>query len=115
MIRSQRFIVNPRDNDESDKNVFGRYLPTETANTRIRTALLGAPCTQDAQVAGVGTAKTGYPIRFKDTGSAEAALNNIEWLNELGNNTKLVKPRFGIVMHRTPAVIFRSGTVNCSI
>lgn len=26
---------------------------------------------------------------------------NIEWLHELGNNTKLVKARFGVVVHRT--------------
>lgn len=86
----------------SDQNNFGRYLPTETANTHIRTALLSTPSTQDAQVAGVGTTKTGYVIRFKDPESAEAARNNSEWLNELGNNTKLVKPRFGVVVHRTP-------------
>lgn len=38
--------------------------------------------------------------------SAEAARNNTEWLNELGNNTKLVKPRFGVVVHRTPTEDF---------
>lgn len=41
-------------------------------------------------------------IRFKDLESAEAARNNSEWLNELGNNTKLVKLRFGVVVYRTP-------------
>ena len=63
---------------------------------------MGAVPTQDAQVAGVGTTKTGYVIRFKDLESAEVARNNTEWLNELGNSTKLVKPRFGVVVHRTP-------------
>jgi hypothetical protein len=101
-INTQRSFVDPRDNDKSDQNSFGRYLPTETANTQICTALSNAPATQDAQVAGVGTTKTGYIIRFKDTESAEAARNNTEWLNELGNNTKLVKARFGVVVHRTP-------------
>jgi hypothetical protein len=105
-ISTQRSMVDPRDNESSDDNTFGRYLPTETANSRIRTALLNAPPTQDAQVAGIGTTKTGYVIRFKDTESAEAARNNIEWLNELGNNTKLVKPRFGVVVHRTPTEDF---------
>lgn len=62
--------------------------------------------TQDAQVAGVGTTKTGYVIRFKDTASAEAARNNMEWLHELGNNTKLVKARFDVVVHRTPTEDF---------
>jgi hypothetical protein len=105
-ISTQRTLVDPRDNESSDDNTFGRYLPTETANSHIRTALLNAPPTQDAQVAGIGTTKTGYVIRFKDTESAEAARNNIEWLNELGNNTKLVKPRFGVVVHRTPTEDF---------
>lgn len=30
------------------------------------------------------------------------ARSNAEWLEGLGNNTKLVKPRFGVVVHRTP-------------
>lgn len=98
--------MDPRDNDGSDGNSFGRYLPTDSANRHIRTALLNAATTQDAQVSGIGTTKTGYIIRFKDIYSAEAARNNTEWLNELGNSTKLVKPRFGIVVHRTPTEDF---------
>lgn len=57
-------------------------------------------------MAGIGTTKTGYVIRFKDPESAEAARTNTEWLNELGNNTKLVKPRFGVVVHCTPTEDF---------
>jgi hypothetical protein len=98
--------VDPRDNDTTDGNTFGRYLPTEVANTHIRTALLNAPITQDTQVAGIGTTKTDYVIRFKDPESAEVARNNTEWLSELGNSTKLVKPRFGVVVHRTPTEDF---------
>ncbi|CEJ62888.1 hypothetical protein PMG11_11373 [Penicillium brasilianum] len=105
-ISTQRTFVDPTDNDNSNGNTFGRYLPTDAANTHIRTALLNAPSTQDAQVAGIGTTKTGYVIRFKDPVSAEAARNNTEWLNELGNSTKLVKPRFGVVVHRTPTEDF---------
>jgi hypothetical protein len=30
------------------------------------------------------------------------ARNNLDWLKELGNGTKLVRPRFGVVIHRTP-------------
>lgn len=105
-ISTQRSFVDPRDNDRNDGNTFGRYLPTEAANTHIRTALLNTPPTQDAQVAGVGTTKTGYVIRFKDQASTKAARSNLEWLNELGNNTRLVKPRFGIVVHRTPTEDF---------
>ncbi|OQD71744.1 hypothetical protein PENPOL_c001G07074 [Penicillium polonicum] len=105
-ISTQRAFVDPRDNESNGPNTFGRYLPTETANIQIRSALSNAPSTQDAQVAGVGTTKTGYVIRFKDTESAEAARNSTEWLNELGNNTKLVKARFGVVVHRTPTEDF---------
>ena len=81
---------------------FTRYLPTDSANTYIRNALLNGNATKDAQVVGIGTTKTGYVIRFKDQQSAETARTNTEWLEELGNGTKLVKPRFGIVVHRTP-------------
>ncbi|KAF7179576.1 hypothetical protein CNMCM7691_008624 [Aspergillus felis] len=52
-----------------------------TANTRIRAALLSVPNTQNVHVAGVGTTKTGYFIRFKGPESAETARNNTEWLN----------------------------------
>ncbi|KAJ5839473.1 uncharacterized protein N7525_004661 [Penicillium rubens] len=79
-ISTQRSFIDPRDNDMSDQNNFGRYLLTETANTHIQ--------------------------------SAEAARNNSEWLNELGNNTKLVKLRFGVVVHRTPIDNFNLENVN---
>ncbi|KAJ6084674.1 hypothetical protein N7486_011474 [Penicillium sp. IBT 16267x] len=87
-ISTQRAYVDPQDNEDGEENAFGRYLHTAAANTHIRTALLNTSATQDVQVA--------------DGESAETARNNTEWLNELGNDTKLVKPRFGIVLHRTP-------------
>jgi hypothetical protein len=65
-ISTQRSLVDPRDNENSEGDTFGRYLSTDSANTYIRSALLSAPSTQDAQVAGIGTTKTGYLIRFKD-------------------------------------------------
>ena len=58
--------------------------------------------TKDVQVTGVVTTKTGYVIRFKDQLSTETAKANTEWLEGLGNGTKLVRPRFGVVIHRTP-------------
>lgn len=61
-------------------------------------------------MAGIGTTKTGYLIRFQDTESAEVARNNSGWIQRLGNNTKLVKPRFGVVVHRTPTEEFDLGT-----
>lgn len=45
-------------------------------------------------------------IRSKDLESADAARKNTEWLNKLGNNTKLVRPWCGIVVHRTPTEDF---------
>jgi hypothetical protein len=87
---------------EAESPAFTRYLPTDSANAQIRTALLNADTTKDARVAGVGTTKTGYVIRFVDEQSANIARGNTEWLSELGNGTKLVKPRFGVVVHRTP-------------
>ncbi|KAF7184036.1 hypothetical protein CNMCM7691_004595 [Aspergillus felis] len=93
-------------------NAFRRYLQTDTTNSHIRTALLSCPSTQDAQVAGIGTTKTGYVIQFKDPESAEAARTNTKWLNELGNNTKLVKLRFGVIMHRTPTEDFNLENAN---
>jgi hypothetical protein len=105
-ISTQRTFVDPRDNNNGDGNTFGRYLPTDAVNTHIRTALQSDAATQDAQVAGIGTTKTGYLIRFKNVESAKVARNNTEWLHKLGNNTKLVKPRFGVVVHRTPTEEF---------
>ena len=92
--------------DNNETGGFQRFLPTDMANAKIRSALLSADTTKDAQVAGVGTTKTGYVIRFRDAQSAEMARNNTAWLEELGNETKLVKPRFGIVVHRMPTEDF---------
>lgn len=61
-------------NPETENNEgtqFPRYLPTDTASTRIRSALLNADTTRDAQIAGVGTTEIGYVIRFRDPQSAE--------------------------------------------
>ena len=81
---------------------FTRYLSTQTANTHIREALRSSEQTKEVQVAGVGTTKTGYVVRFKDQESKIKAKSNTEWMEALGNGTKLVKPRFGVVVHRMP-------------
>jgi hypothetical protein len=91
--------------NESDR-AFSRYLPIDAANTHIRGALLNTDATKDIKIAGVGTTKTGYVIRFKDPESADIAKSNTQWLEELGNGTKLVRPRFGVVVHRTPTEEF---------
>jgi hypothetical protein len=76
------------------------------ANARIRSALLSTDATRDVEVMGIGTTKTGYVIRFRDQQSAEAARTNTDWLVELGNGTKLVENRYGIVVHRMPTDSF---------
>lgn len=115
-ISSQRAFVDPRDNDNNDGNAFGRYLPTDTVNTHIRTALQSDAKTQDTQVVGIGTTKTGYIIRFENVESAQVARNNTEWPQKLDKDTKLVKPRFGIVVQRTPTEEFdlETGTAQAS-
>jgi hypothetical protein len=87
---------------QTTEDSFARYLPTQAANTHIRTALQNSEATKEAQVVGVGTTKTGYVIRFKDANSKEVAKANSEWLETLGNGTKLVKTRYGVVVHRMP-------------
>lgn len=89
------------DNDNAEGDRFARYLPTDRANKHIRTALLNAETTKDVQVAGIGLTRTGYVIRFTNKESADTARTNLEWIQELGNGTKLVKPCFGIVVHHT--------------
>jgi hypothetical protein len=90
------------DDDDTADNTFTRYLPTNVANEQIRNALRNTDATKEAEVAGVGNTRTGYVIRFKDEKSTETARINTEWLEVLGNGTKLVKPRFGVVAHRLP-------------
>jgi regulator of replication initiation timing len=92
----------PQTDAEPTSDSFTRYLPTQAANEHIRNALRSANTTSEVQVAGVGTTKTRYVIGFKDQSSKETARVNAEWPEELGNGTKLVKPRFGVVVHRTP-------------
>jgi hypothetical protein len=68
----------------------------------ISEALKKDTTTQDIQLAGIGTTRAGYLIRFKDKEAKEAACKSEQWLKELGNGVKLVKPRIGVVVHRIP-------------
>lgn len=92
----------PKEDVPATGDSFTRYLPTQAANTHIGDALHNTETTKEVQVAGVGTTKTGYVVRFKDRESKETAKTNTGWLAALGNGTKLVKPRFGVVVHRMP-------------
>jgi hypothetical protein len=65
----------------------------------IYSALLHIEATKDTKVTGIRTTKTGYIIRFRDEQSITMAQNNPEWLEGLGNDTKLVKPWYGVVVY----------------
>lgn len=97
-----RISTRGRKEGETEEGGFTRYLETKEANERIRAALNKVEATKEIQVIRVGTTKTGYIVRFKDHKLIEAARSNSEWLQELGNETKLVKPRFGVVVYRFP-------------
>jgi len=73
---------------EGPNGTFTRHLLTDSAITHIRSALTNANATKEVQVAGLGTTKAGYVIRFKDLRSAETARVNTEWLGELDDGTK---------------------------
>ncbi|KAJ5309321.1 uncharacterized protein N7443_001782 [Penicillium atrosanguineum] len=78
---------------ENNVNAFGRYLSTPTANTHQNSSVerrIHSRCL---------SRRHWY---HEDATSAEVARNNKEWLNELGNDTRLVIPRFGMVVHRQP-------------
>lgn len=97
-----RISTRGRKENEQNDNTFTRYLETDIANRHIREALHKTETTKEVEVIGVGTTKTGYIIRFKNQNSTEIARANAEWLQELGNETKLVKHRYGVVAHRFP-------------
>ena len=90
----------------SDPNIdnmnLTRYMEAPRASSLITKALKKDTSTRYVQVAGVGTTKMGYLVRFKDKGAKEAARKSKQWLEELGSGVKLVKPRFRVVVHRTP-------------
>lgn len=94
------------DGENGDENTFRRYLPPSSAVAHIQNALATTPATKDIQVLGVGTTRTGYVIRFQDQPQAETARSNTEWLEGLGNDTRLAQPRFAVVAHRTPTEDF---------
>lgn len=90
------------DDNSDNTTTFRKNLPAEVTTAQIQKALASAPATQDTQVHGVEITRPGYLIRFRSEDQADTARSNTEGLGELGNNTKLVRPRFGVVVHRTP-------------
>ncbi|KIV87969.1 hypothetical protein B0A52_05646 [Exophiala mesophila] len=91
-----------RTEDEVNGETLTRNLPIGRAIGLIRQAFLKTDKTKDVGVVGVNTTRTGYVVRCKDEQSAATAKAHTEWLQELGNNTKLVKPRYPVVVHRSP-------------
>jgi hypothetical protein len=53
------------EDNESQGRGFGRYVPIDRANAKIRSALLSSDTTEDVQVAGIGTTKSGYSIQYR--------------------------------------------------
>lgn len=99
---------NGNEGEDEDENTFRRYLPPRTAVAHIQNALATTNETKGIQVLGVGTTRAGYVIRVEDKPQAETARSNTKWLEELGNDTKLARPRFAVVAHRTPTKDFLS-------
>ena len=97
-----RISTAPQQENATDEEVFTRYLSTKAANRHIQDALRQSEPTNEVKVIGVGTTKTGYVVRFADPETATKAKTHPEWLQNLGNTTKLVKPRFPVVAHRFP-------------
>lgn len=93
--------LEPSDSTTVD-NAFTKYMQTDKAMTMITQALQKHSPTTDAQLLGVGSTKTGYLLRFRNETSMEMARKNKEWTEDLGQSTKVVTPRFGVVAHRTP-------------
>lgn len=91
-----------RTEDEVNEENLTRNLPIGKAIGLIRGALLKTDKTKDVEVTGVNTTRTGYVVRCKDEQSAATAKTHTEWLQKLGNKTKLVKPRHPVVVHRFP-------------
>jgi hypothetical protein len=85
-----------------DNTSFTRYMEAPKASSLITEALKKDTSTREIQVAGVGTTKMGYLIRFRNKEAKETASKSKQWLKELGSGVKLVRPRFGVVVHRTP-------------
>ena len=72
----------------------------------ITNALKKNASTQNIQLAGIGTTRTGYLIHFEDKETKEMTGKNEHWVKKLGMRVKLAKPRYGVVVHRTPTSEF---------
>lgn len=84
------------------KENLTRNLPIGRAIGLIREALLKIEKIKDVEVIEVNTTRTGYMVRCKDRQSAVTVKTHTEWLQKLGNDTKLIKPRYPVVVHRFP-------------
>lgn len=94
--------VPPPGPDQTPANGFTRNLPTPTAVNLVSRALKSQEPTKQAEVLGAKATKRGYLIRFKNKEAKQLAIQNQEWTTVLGKDTKINRPRFGVVAHRTP-------------
>ncbi|OAT13730.1 hypothetical protein BDBG_17906 [Blastomyces gilchristii SLH14081] len=79
-------VITPTPSDKTEDSLT-RYLPAEEVKNRVVKALRKNKPTEAAEI---------------DEALKEAANKNSEWLRDLGDQTKVVRPQFGIVVHRTP-------------
>lgn len=94
--------VPPPAPDQTPANGFTRNLPTPTAVNLISRALKSQEPTKQTEVLGAKATKRGYLIRFKSEEAKQLATQNQGWTAALGKDTKINRPKFGVVVHRTP-------------
>jgi hypothetical protein len=92
----------PPSEPSTDNTSLTRYIETPKASSLITKALKKDFSTREIQVAGVGTTKMGYLVRFRNKEAKETASKSKQWLKELGSGVKMVRPYFGVMVHRTP-------------
>jgi hypothetical protein len=92
----------PQADQDMPDDQLKKDMPQDTAAKHISDALSSCDSTKDVEVLGVGTTKTGYLIRFRTDKGKETAEKNTEWVEKLGDNTKITRPRYGVVVHLTP-------------
>lgn len=92
----------PQVGQDPPENHLKRDMPHDAAAKHISDALSGCHSTKDVEILGVGNTKTGYLIRFRTDRGKETADRNAEWVEKLGDDVKIIRPRYGVVVHLTP-------------
>ncbi|KAB2568655.1 hypothetical protein DBV05_g12667 [Lasiodiplodia theobromae] len=95
-------VAPPREEQDMPENQLKRDMPHGAAAKHISDALNGCDSTKGVEILGVGNTKTGYLIRFRTDRGKETADRNAEWVEKLGDDVKIIRPRYGVVVHLTP-------------